>query len=114
MLRGPQPPFLIAEATIRRSVSRGQRLPAGSCPGERPALVQMPSRTGPVAEETVAPVLFVLKHRDLDEAIALQNGGPQARSSSIFGTDILSCTGSDCGSLNANTGTSGAEMGAAL
>ena len=50
----------------------------------RPALVEMPSQTGPVCEETFAPILYVLKYRALDEAIALHNGVPQGLSSSIF------------------------------
>ena len=86
----------------------------------RPALVEMPSQTGPVVEETFAPILYVLKYRDLDEAIALQNGVPQGLSSSIFGTDMreieryLSASGSDCGIANVNMGTSGAEIGGAF
>ncbi|WP_062236574.1 L-piperidine-6-carboxylate dehydrogenase [Aureimonas sp. N4] len=86
----------------------------------RPALVEMPAQTGPVVEETFAPILYVLKYRDLDEAIALQNGVPQGLSSSIFGTDMreieryLSASGSDCGIANVNMGTSGAEIGGAF
>ncbi|WP_427024604.1 L-piperidine-6-carboxylate dehydrogenase [Aureimonas ureilytica] len=86
----------------------------------RPALVEMPAQTGPVVEETFAPILYVLKYRDLDEAIALQNGVPQGLSSSIFATDIreverfLSAAGSDCGIANVNMGTSGAEIGGAF
>ncbi|WP_152046385.1 L-piperidine-6-carboxylate dehydrogenase [Aureimonas psammosilenae] len=86
----------------------------------RPALVEMPSQTGPVLEETFAPILYVLKYRDLDEAIALQNGVPQGLSSSIFATDMreverfLSVQGSDCGIANVNMGTSGAEIGGAF
>jgi L-aminoadipate-semialdehyde dehydrogenase len=86
----------------------------------RPALVEMPAQIGPVVEETFAPILYVLKYRDLDEAIALQNGVPQGLSSSIFATDIreveqfLSARGSDCGIANVNMGTSGAEIGGAF
>jgi aldehyde dehydrogenase (NAD+) len=86
----------------------------------RPALVEMPAQAGPVVEETFAPILYVLKYRDLDEAIALQNGVPQGLSSSIFATDIreierfLSERGSDCGIANVNMGPSGAEIGGAF
>ncbi|KAB0677012.1 L-piperidine-6-carboxylate dehydrogenase [Aureimonas leprariae] len=86
----------------------------------RPALVTMPAQTGPVVEETFAPILYVLKYRDLDEAVALQNGVPQGLSSSIFATDIreverfLSAAGSDCGIANVNMGPSGAEIGGAF
>jgi aldehyde dehydrogenase (NAD+) len=71
-------------------------------------------------EETFAPVLYVLKYRTLDEAIALQNDVPQGLSSSIFATDMreveqfLSAAGSDCGIANVNMGTSGAEIGGAF
>ena len=86
----------------------------------RPALVEMPAQTDTVCEETFAPILYVLKYKDLDEAIALHNGVPQGLSSSIFGTDIreietfLSARGSDCGIANVNMGTSGAEIGGAF
>ncbi len=86
----------------------------------RPALVEMPAQTGPVVEETFAPILYVLRYRDLDEAIALQNGVPQGLSSSIFGNDLreverfLSAQGSDCGIANVNMGPSGAEIGGAF
>jgi aldehyde dehydrogenase (NAD+) len=86
----------------------------------RPALVEMPAQVGPVIEETFAPILYVLKYRDFDDALALHNGVPQGLSSSIFATDIreverfLSEVGSDCGIANVNMGTSGAEIGGAF
>jgi aldehyde dehydrogenase (NAD+) len=86
----------------------------------RPALVEMPAQVGPVIEETFAPILYVLKYRDFDEALTLHNGVPQGLSSSIFATDIreverfLSEVGSDCGIANVNMGTSGAEIGGAF
>jgi aldehyde dehydrogenase (NAD+) len=86
----------------------------------RPALVEAPAQTGPVVEETFAPILYALKYRTLDEAIALQNGVPQGLSSSIFSTDLrevetfLSARGSDCGIANVNMGPSGAEIGGAF
>ena len=86
----------------------------------RPALVEMPGAVGPVVEETFAPILYVLRYRTLDEAIALQNGVPQGLSSSIFGNDLreverfLSAQGSDCGIANVNMGPSGAEIGGAF
>jgi len=86
----------------------------------RPALVEMPAQVGPVIEETFAPILYVLRYRDFDEALTLHNGVPQGLSSSIFATDIreverfLSEVGSDCGIANVNMGTSGAEIGGAF
>lgn len=86
----------------------------------RPALVEIPAQVGPVVEETFAPILYVLKYSDLDQAIALQNDVPQGLSSSIFGTNLLeveqflSAAGSDCGIANVNIGPSGAEIGGAF
>ena len=86
----------------------------------RPAVVEMPAQTGPVVAETFAPILYVLRYDDIDEAIALQNGVPQGLSSSIFGHDLreierfLSAQGSDCGIANVNMGPSGAEIGGAF
>ena len=85
-----------------------------------PAIVEMPSQTGIVTHETFAPILYVLKYRDLAEAVALQNGVPQGLSSCIFSTDVreteqfISAAGSDCGIANVNVGPSGAEIGGAF
>ena len=85
-----------------------------------PAIAEMPDQTDIVCHETFAPILYVLKYTDLDEAIALQNGVPQGLSSCIFSTDVreteyfLSAGGSDCGIANVNIGPSGAEIGGAF
>jgi len=86
----------------------------------RPALVEMPSQTAVVERETFAPILYVMRCRDLDEAITLQNGVRQGLSSSIFTNDLreaerfVSSEGSDCGIANVNIGPSGAEIGGAF
>ena len=86
----------------------------------RPAIVEMPGQTTIVREETFAPILYVLKYRDLDDAIAIHNDVPQGLSSCIFSTDLreaeafLSASGSDCGIANVNIGPSGAEIGGAF
>jgi aldehyde dehydrogenase (NAD+) len=73
-----------------------------------------------VQHETFAPILYVLKFRTVDEAIAIQNGVPQGLSSAIFTENLksaeafLSAAGSDCGIANVNIGTSGAEIGGAF
>jgi aldehyde dehydrogenase (NAD+) len=85
-----------------------------------PALVRMPGQTAIVKEETFAPVLYVMPYQALDEAIALNNGVAQGLSSSIFTRDqaeaeiFCSAAGSDCGIVNVNIGTSGAEIGGAF
>jgi len=86
----------------------------------RPALVEMRAQGQVMQTETFAPILYVLRYRDLAEAIALQNGVPQGLASSIFTTDLreaevfLSASGSDCGIANVNIGPSGAEIGGAF
>lgn len=86
----------------------------------RPALAEMKSHDGIVLEETFAPILYVFRYSELDEAIALQNSAVQGLSSCIFTRDVLeaerflSATGSDCGIANVNIGPSGAEIGGAF
>jgi aldehyde dehydrogenase (NAD+) len=85
-----------------------------------PAVVRMPEQTDVVRRETFAPILYALPYRTLDEAIALNNAVPQGLSSSIFTRDqaeaerFLAADGSDCGIVNVNIGTSGAEIGGAF
>jgi len=85
-----------------------------------PALVEMPRQVSPVTEETFAPILYVMKYKDFDEALDLHNAVGAGLSSSIFTRDImeserfLSVEGSDCGIANVNIGTSGAEIGGAF
>ena len=117
------------EGALERAQSDGGRIHGGgrvlaeTYPNAyyvKPALVEMPGQTDIVTHETFAPILYVLKYRDLDEAIALQNGVPQGLSSCIFSTDVreteqfISATGSDCGIANVNVGPSGAEIGGAF
>jgi aldehyde dehydrogenase (NAD+) len=86
----------------------------------RPAMAEMPAQAGPVLEETFAPILYVMKYTDLDEALELHNAVGAGLSSSIFTTDLremetfLSARGSDCGIANVNIGASGAEIGGAF
>jgi len=105
------------------SITGGGRVPqAGKATAYyvRPALVEMPKQAGPVLEETFAPILYVMKYSDLDEAITLHNAVAAGLSSSIFTLDMreaerfLSAEGSDCGIANVNIGTSGAEIGGAF
>ena len=73
-----------------------------------------------VQHETFAPILYVMKYKTLEEAIAIQNGVPQGLSSAIMTLNMreselfLSQQGSDCGIANVNIGTSGAEIGGAF
>ena len=73
-----------------------------------------------VRQETFAPILYLLRYKTLDEAIAIQNNVPQGLSSAIMTLNLreseafLSVAGSDCGIANVNIGTSGAEIGGAF
>jgi aldehyde dehydrogenase (NAD+) len=73
-----------------------------------------------VQHETFAPILYLLKYKTVDDAIAIQNGVPQGLSSAIMTLNLreaeqfLSVSGSDCGIANVNIGTSGAEIGGAF
>jgi aldehyde dehydrogenase (NAD+) len=86
----------------------------------RPAILEKERQEGPMLEETFAPILYVVRYRDIDEAIALNNAVPQGLSSSIFTSDMreaeqfMAAAGSDCGIANVNIGPSGAEIGGAF
>ncbi|MFN5424382.1 MAG: aldehyde dehydrogenase family protein [Bacteroidota bacterium] len=73
-----------------------------------------------VQHETFAPILYIMKYRELEEAIAIQNAVPQGLSSAIITLHLreaetfLGVNGSDCGIANVNIGTSGAEIGGAF
>ena len=86
----------------------------------KPAIAEMPAQSDIVKHETFAPILYVLRYKDLSEAIALHNDVPQGLSSCIFTLDMreaetfMSAAGSDCGICNVNIGPSGAEIGGAF
>jgi aldehyde dehydrogenase (NAD+) len=100
----------------------GERVETSSGNGYyvRPAVVRMQAQSEVVRRETFAPILYVLTCSTFDEALALHNSVPQGLSSSIFTTDqreaerFLAAEGSDCGIVNVNIGTSGAEIGGAF
>jgi aldehyde dehydrogenase (NAD+) len=115
----------LAEArSAGATITGGERIALEGTSNEaayvRPALVEIAQQSEIVKRETFAPILYVLKYRDLDEAIQLHNAVPQGLSSSIFTLNVreaerfLSATGSDCGIVNVNIGTSGAEIGGAF
>jgi aldehyde dehydrogenase (NAD+) len=86
----------------------------------KPCIIEAKNSYKIVQEETFAPILYVMKYKTIDEAIAMQNDVPQGLSSSIFTNSMremeqfLSHEGSDCGIANVNIGTSGAEIGGAF
>ena len=86
----------------------------------KPCIAEAKNSYEIVQHETFAPILYIMKYKTLDEAIAMQNGVPQGLSSAIMTTNLreaeqfLSQNGSDCGIANVNIGTSGAEIGGAF
>lgn len=85
-----------------------------------PCIAEAENHYPVVQKETFAPILYLMKYNNLEEAIALHNGVDQGLSSAIFSTNLLeteqflSAAGSDCGIANVNIGTSGAEIGGAF
>jgi aldehyde dehydrogenase (NAD+) len=105
------------------TITGGERVAGIACDDAfyvRPALCGMPSQTGPVLRETFAPILYIMRFADLDEALQAHNAVGAGLASSIFTLDIreaerfMSATGSDCGIANVNIGPSGAEIGGAF
>jgi aldehyde dehydrogenase (NAD+) len=86
----------------------------------QPCIAEVKNSMAIVQHETFAPILYLMKFKTVEEAIALQNDVPQGLSSSIMTLNMreaeafLSCAGSDCGIANVNIGTSGAEIGGAF
>lgn len=86
----------------------------------QPTLIRAHKDMAICRHETFAPILYLFRYTDLEEAIHLQNDVPQGLSSSIFTRSFLSAErflaadGSDCGIANVNIGTSGAEIGGAF
>lgn len=85
-----------------------------------PAVAEVSNDFKIVQKETFAPILYLIKYKNIDEAIAMHNNVPQGLSSAIMTLDLreaeqfLSVEGSDCGIANVNIGTSGAEIGGAF
>ena len=86
----------------------------------KPCIAEAKPQYKIVQHETFAPILYLLKYKTIEEAIAIQNEVPQGLSSAIMTLNMreselfLSAKGSDCGIANVNIGTSGAEIGGAF
>lgn len=85
-----------------------------------PTLVEIHHDAEIVKEELFCPILYVIKFKTLEEAISINNEVPQGLSSSLFTQNMQNVfiwsseRGSDCGLVNVNVGTSGAEIGGAF
>lgn len=105
---------------------QGGQLLTGGRPLDRPGnfveatAVEIAAGAPCVGEELFAPVLYIIKFKTLEEAIELNNSVAQGLSSSIFTRspeNIFRWTGpagSDCGIVNVNIPTNGAEIGGAF
>lgn len=117
------------QSAIRAATEQGGKMLTGSMPlpaglpaGHyvRPAIIEIDLQSPIVQEETFAPVLYVGRYEDLNEAVGVHNAVRQGLSSALFTNDMremeyfLSVAGSDCGIANINIGTSGAEIGGAF
>lgn len=101
----------------------GKRLPQdGENAGffVEPTVVEVEKDAEVLMEEVFAPILYVVKVDSVDEAITINNSVPQGLSSALFTENIgnmhkwVGALGSDCGIVNVNIGTSGAEIGGAF
>jgi aldehyde dehydrogenase (NAD+) len=121
--------FQAMQAALAAARQQGGTIHGGECVTQgvpvggyyvRPALVEIGAEAAILQQETFAPILYVIRYRDLDEAIRIHNGVPQGLASAILTRDVreaeqfCSAAGSDCGIVNVNIGTSGAEIGGAF
>jgi aldehyde dehydrogenase family 7 protein A1 len=114
------------ENALKTIVAQGGKILSGGKviegPGNfvEPTIVEIDKDSEIIQTETFAPIVYVFKVKDLDEAIHYNNNVPQGLSSSLFTNDIgsyfkwIGPTGSDCGLVNCNIGSSGAEIGGAF
>ena len=105
------------------AVTGGERVLADRFPNAfyvTPALVELAEQARVARRETFAPILFVMKYRNFEQALEMHNSVAHGLASSIFTNDLceaerfLSSEGSDCGIANVNIGPSGAEIGGAF
>ncbi|EGG19189.1 aldehyde dehydrogenase [Cavenderia fasciculata] len=82
-----------------------------------PTLVEINHDAPIVKTELFVPILYVMKFKNLDDAFEWNNEVPQGLSSSLFTNNQMNIfkwmgpTGSDCGIVNVNVATNGAEIG---
>ena len=85
-----------------------------------PTIVETHYKEAFVGKELFAPVLYAMKFKSYDEAVEMHNSVVHGLSSAVFTKSHeyifkwLGPTGSDCGIVNVNIGTSGAEIGGAF
>jgi aldehyde dehydrogenase family 7 protein A1 len=83
-------------------------------------VTNLPHDSPIVHRETFVPILYVLKCSSFEEGVAWNNEVDQGLTSSLFTQDVgkvfewMGPLGSDCGIVNVNIPTSGAEIGGAF
>jgi aldehyde dehydrogenase (NAD+) len=84
----------------------------------QPAAALMPQQSAVMRDEVFAPIMYVTAYKTIEQAIVLNNEVPQGLSAAIFTRDLQEAEtflhGCDCGIVNVNNGTSGAEIGGAF
>jgi len=113
--------------TLEEAVKLGGKIEFGGKVIEReglfvePTIISgLPHDSPVVLRETFAPIVYLLKCNSLDEAIEWNNEVEQGLSSSLFTKNLgdvfkwMGPFGSDCGIVNVNIPTSGAEIGGAF
>ncbi|KYQ93194.1 aldehyde dehydrogenase [Tieghemostelium lacteum] len=86
----------------------------------QPTVVEINHDAPIVKTELFVPILYIMKFKNLDDAMAWNNEVPQGLSSSLFTNNQMNIfkwlgpTGSDCGIVNVNVATNGAEIGGAF
>ena len=85
-----------------------------------PTITQIPHTAPVVQNEIFVPILHTFKFKTLKEAIEINNSVKQGLSSSLFTQNVSNVfqwtgpNGSDCGIVNVNIPTNGAEIGGAF
>ena len=114
---------LVAAREQGGTVHGGERVTDGVPAGGyyvRPAIVEITADAPIVRQETFAPILYLMLYERFEKAIELHNAVPQGLASAVLTSEVreaeLFCSpaGSDCGIVNVNIGTSGAEIGGAF
>ena len=86
----------------------------------QPTIVSCNNEFSLTKQEAFVPIVYIMKYNDLNEAIYMNNDVEQGLGSTIFSDNLnevfewLGPNGSDCGIVNVNTSTSGAEIGLAF
>eukprot|EP00835_Amoeboradix_gromovi_P005384 NODE_501_length_7561_cov_0.489547.p1 type:complete len:518 gc:universal NODE_501_length_7561_cov_0.489547:3601-2048(-) len=85
-----------------------------------PTISEIDKDSDLLQHEVFVPVVHAIKIKNIDEAIKINNNVQQGLSSSLFTEDITNMfkwigpNGSDCGIVNVNIPTNGAEIGGAF